>query len=118
MHVRRRSAVEDRVRLQCDIECDAGAAFYDLRLSLILWLLAESGKLCVGRLSLGLLLCLTLARAYTIPLTKPTKIAETLPNVTGASKKMRPLMAIGSLFNAPTIEYVVEEVTRTHHAEV
>lgn len=53
-----------------------------------------------------------------MPLTKPTKMAETLPNVTGASKKTRPETAIGSLFKAPTIEYVVEEVTRTHQAEV
>ena len=53
-----------------------------------------------------------------MPLTKPTMIAETLGMVTGASKKMRPLNAIGSLFKAPTIEYVVDEVTRTHQAEV
>lgn len=49
---------------------------------------------------------------------KPTKMAETLPKVTGASKKMRPLSAIGSLFKAPTMEYVVDEVTRTAQAEV
>lgn len=53
-----------------------------------------------------------------MPLTKPTKIAEQLPKVTGASKKTRPLIAMGSLFRAPTIEYVVDEVTRTHQAEV
>ena len=45
-------------------------------------------------------------------------MADTLPNVTGASKKMRPLRAMGSLLRAPTIEYVVEEVTRTHQADV
>ena len=45
-------------------------------------------------------------------------MAETLGNVTGASKKTRPEMAIGSLFKAPTMEYVVEVVTRTHQAEV
>lgn len=61
--------------------------------------------------------CLTLAQAYTIPLTNPMKIAETLPKVTGASKKTRPLTAIGSLLRAPTMEYVVEEVTRMHQAE-
>jgi hypothetical protein len=53
-----------------------------------------------------------------MPLTKPTNIAETLGMVTGASKKINPDTAIGSLLRAPTIEYVVEEVTRTHHAEV
>jgi hypothetical protein len=47
----------------------------------------------------------------------PMKIAETLPNVTGAAKKIRPAMAMGSLFRAPTIEYVVDDVTRMHHAE-
>lgn len=61
---------------------------------------------------------LVLATAYTMPLTKPTKIAETLGSVTGASKKMRPEIAMGNLFRAPTIEYVVEEVARTHQAEV
>ena len=49
---------------------------------------------------------------------KPTPIAETLGIVKGASKKTRPLRAMGSLLRAPTIEYVVEEVTRTHHADV
>jgi len=62
-------------------------------------------------------LCLTLAQAYTMPLTNPIIIADTLPNVTGASKKIRPLTATGSLFKAPTMEYVVDEVTRMHHAE-
>jgi hypothetical protein len=45
------------------------------------------------------------------------KMADTLPKVTGAEKKIRPLIAIGSLFRAPTIEYVVEDVTRMHQAE-
>lgn len=45
-------------------------------------------------------------------------MADTLPKVTGASKKIRPESASGSLFSAPTIEYVVDEVTRTHHADV
>ena len=62
--------------------------------------------------------CLTFASAYTIPLTNPTPIAETDGIVTGASKKMRPLSAIGNLLSAPTMEYVVDEVTRTHQAEV
>lgn len=81
--------------------------------------LALIGWLVVGRTPvLGAVFCLTFARAYTTPLTNPTPIAETLGNVTGASKKMRPESAIGSLFNAPTMEYVVDEVTRTHHADV
>ena len=62
--------------------------------------------------------CLTFANAYTMPLMKPTAMADTLGTVTGASKKMRPLRAIGNLLRAPTIEYVVDEVTRTHQAEV
>ena len=62
--------------------------------------------------------CLTFASAYTIPLTNPTPIAETDGIVTGASKNMRPLSAIGNLLSAPTMEYVVDEVTRTHQAEV
>ena len=62
--------------------------------------------------------CLTFASAYTIPLMNPTPIAETDGMVTGASKKMRPLSAIGNLLRAPTMEYVVDEVTRTHQAEV
>jgi hypothetical protein len=45
-------------------------------------------------------------------------MAESLPIVTWASKKTRPDKAMGSLFNAPTMEYVVEDVTRTHHADV
>jgi hypothetical protein len=53
-----------------------------------------------------------------MPETKPIPMAETDPKVTGASKKTRPLIAIGSLLRAPTIEYVVLLVTRTHHAEV
>lgn len=59
----------------------------------------------------------TLAHAYTTPLTKAISTAETLPNVTGALKKMKPLTAMGSLFRAPTMEYVVDEVTRMHQAE-
>jgi hypothetical protein len=45
-------------------------------------------------------------------------MALTLPRVTGASKKMSPLRAMGSLFRAPTMEYVVDEVARTHQADV
>ena len=56
--------------------------------------------------------------AYTMPLIEPITIAETLGTVTGASKKTRPLTAMGILFKAPTIEYVVDEVTRTHQADV
>lgn len=40
------------------------------------------------------------------------------PRVTGLPKNNRPLIANGSLFRAPTIEYVVEPVTRTHQADV
>jgi hypothetical protein len=84
----------------------------------MLWLLALTTGLLTGRPPAFAALCLTFAHAYTSPLTNPTKIALTLPNVTGASKKINPEMAIGSLFRAPTMEYVVEEVTRTHHADV
>lgn len=52
-----------------------------------------------------------------MPLTKPMTMADTLPNVTGAAKKMIPLMAIGSLFSAPTMENVVDDVTRRHQIE-
>lgn len=62
--------------------------------------------------------CLTFASAYTIPLMNPTPIAETDGIVTGASKNIRPLSAIGNLLRAPTMEYVVDEVTRTHQADV
>lgn len=48
---------------------------------------------------------------------KPKKMADTLLNVIGASKKTNPLIAMGSLFKAPTIEYVVDDVTRWHHVE-
>ena len=87
--------------------------------SLALWLLALIGGFEVGRTPVfGLDDCLTFANAYTIPLTKPTPMADTLGSVTGASKKISPLKAMGSLFKAPTMEYVVEDVTRTHHADV
>jgi hypothetical protein len=61
--------------------------------------------------------CRDFATAYTMPLMNPSMIAETLPKVTGAEKKMRPLTAMGNLLRAPTIEYVVEVVTRMHQAE-
>ena len=48
----------------------------------------------------------------------PTRIAEVLANVTLSPKNIMPLAATGSLFNAPTIEYVVLEVVRKHHAVV
>lgn len=80
-------------------------SIYDLKESLALWLLALMGAFVVGSPPVfGFDPCLTLAKAYTIPLTKPTAIAETLGIVTGASKNMRPLKAIGSLLRAPTIE--------------
>jgi hypothetical protein len=52
-----------------------------------------------------------------MPLTNPIMIAVTLPKVTGAEKNTSPLTAMGSLLRAPTIEYVVDEVTRMHQAE-
>ena len=85
--------------------------------------LSESRILCAlalvvgnGPLLLSRSFCHTLATVYTTPLTNPTNSALTLPTVTGASKKMSPLMAMGSLFSAPTMLYVVDEVTRTHQA--
>lgn len=44
-------------------------------------------------------------------------IAVTLPNVTGALKKTSPEIAMGSLLSAPTMEKVVDEVTRWHQVE-
>jgi hypothetical protein len=61
---------------------------------------------------------LIFAIAYTMPEAKPIAIAETPGNVTGSWKNTKPLTAIGSLFKAPTMEYVAPDVTRTHHAEV
>lgn len=48
---------------------------------------------------------------------KPKKIEKMDRKFFGASKKTKPARAIGNLFNAPTIEYVVEEVTLTHQPE-
>jgi len=84
-----------------------------------LWLLALiTSLLLVGKTSFLSLFWLIFAQAYTSPDTNPIPMALTLPNVTGASKNTNPDKAIGSLLRAPTIEYVVDEVTRTHHAEV
>lgn len=47
----------------------------------------------------------------------PIKIADTFPNVAGSPKKTIPEMAIGSLLSEPTMEYVVDDVVRTHQAE-
>lgn len=44
-------------------------------------------------------------------------MAETFPVVIGSPKKIIPLAATGNLFNAPTILYVVLEVTLTHQAD-
>lgn len=74
--------------------------------------------LVVGRTLSLLLLDHTFDSAKTSPETNPTKMAEQLASVTGALKNTSPEIAIGSLFNAPTMEYVVEDVTRTHHALV
>ena len=90
---------------------------HELAASLLLWALALMVGLLVGRMPTSWAFWRTLAQVKTRPLTKPRKMAVTLPKVTGASKKIRPLMAMGSLFSEPTIEYVVDEVTRMHHAE-
>ena len=58
----------------------------------------------VGRMDLDAAVCLIFAQAYTSPEMKPIMMADTLPRVIGASKKMRPLTAMGSLLRAPTIE--------------
>lgn len=44
-------------------------------------------------------------------------MADTFPKVAGSPKKTIPDMAIGSLLSEPTMEYVVDEVVRTHQAE-
>ena len=49
---------------------------------------------------------------------KPTPMALVLPSVAGSWKKTMPLSASGSLLSAPTIEYVVDDVARMHHAVV
>jgi hypothetical protein len=86
--------------------------------SLLLCELAlRTGLFVVGRDELLRCRSITIAQVYTMPLTKPRKMAVTLPNVMGALKKIRPLTAIGNLLRAPTIEYVVDEVTRMHQAE-
>lgn len=90
---------------------------YDLNPSLLLALLALIGTEVGNTPPLGFLLPFIFAIAYTIPLTKPRKMAETEGIVTGASKKTSPETAMGSLFKAPTMEYVVDEVARTHQAE-
>ena len=80
--------------------------------------LALIGGFVVGRTVRGFEACFSFAQAYMIPLMNPTAIADTLGSVTGSPKKRSPLNAIGNLFNAPAMEYVVDDVTRTHHAEV
>jgi hypothetical protein len=90
---------------------------YEFAASLLLCELALIVGWCVGSALLADIDCRTLDQAKTRPLTKPTKIADTLPKVIGASKKISPLTARGSLFRAPTIEYVVEDVARMHQAE-
>lgn len=42
---------------------------------------------------------------------------ETDRKLTAAAKNINPVNAIGNLFNAPTIETVVDDVTLTYHAE-
>lgn len=44
-------------------------------------------------------------------------MAETLQIVATSPKKTMPEIAIGNLFREPTIEYVVEDVVRTHQAD-
>ena len=53
-----------------------------------------------------------------MPATNPSAIAVTDEKVTGSPKKTRPDKAIGNLLRAPTMEYVVDEVVRTHQADV
>jgi len=77
---------------------------YELAASRLLCELALITGCDVGRVILFICVCLTFAHAYTIPLTNPIIMAETLPKVTGAAKKTRPLTAIGSLLRAPTME--------------
>lgn len=88
-----------------------------LRPSLLLFALALIGTL-VGNIPCGAFFSVAFATAYTMPLTNPTKMADTLGIVTGASKKTNPETAMGSLLSAPTIEYVVDDVALTHHADV
>ena len=90
---------------------------YELAAALLLAELALIMGIAVGKTLADFSFGRTFDQAKTMPLTKPMKIAETLPKVTGALKKMRPLTAIGSLLRAPTIEYVVDDVMRMHHAE-
>ncbi|CAI4410348.1 CRE_HP_G0096950.mRNA.1.CDS.1 [Saccharomyces cerevisiae] len=58
-----------------------------------------------------------LATAYSRPDRNPRKIEKKDKKFFGASKNTNPANAMGNLFKAPTIEYVVEEVTRTHQPE-
>ena len=91
---------------------------HDRMESIALLLLALTSGAVVGRPTFfDACDCFSLAMAYTIPLRDPMAMAETLGSVTGASKKMRPLMAMGILLRAPAMEYVAADVARTHHAE-
>lgn len=47
----------------------------------------------------------------------PIKMADTLLKVATSPKNTIPEMAMGSLLSEPTMEYVVEDVVRTHQAE-
>lgn len=90
----------------------------DLKESMALLLLAlTSGRFVIGRPDAFCCDCFIFAIAYTIPLAEPMAIAETLGRVTGASKNIKPLTAMGILLRAPAMEYVAAEVTRTHRAE-
>lgn len=108
----RRLINAERNKAPSSIKCS-----YELAASRLLCELALITGRDVGKDILFMAVCLTFAQVKTMPLTKPIAIAETLPKVTGASKKTRPLTAIGSLFKDPTIEYVVDDVTRIHQAE-
>jgi len=63
----------------------------------------RAGTLVTGNTSFSCFFCSCFAIAYTIPAANPIITAVTEKNVTGASKKIIPEMATGSLFNAPAI---------------
>jgi len=94
---------------QTQVETGHTSTVYDLsdqllRASFRLCELALPTGFDIGRPVLDFEFCLIFAHAYTRPLMNPTKMALTLPKVTGVSKKTRPEIAMGSLLRAPTIE--------------
>ena len=67
-------------------------------------ILCELALVVVGRPPCSRSFCQTFATVYTTPDTKPTKMALKLGSVTGVSKKINPLSAMGNLLSAPTME--------------